>query len=126
MNRVTLALLLTVSTLPLRAADTVKNADGTQSTTYTEQDEIDKNKAKAYDPYSRTAGDSAHDFRNVSKDNEAKFPEEQKRKMEKEIERSKLTPEQKAKEKRMIDRTPALTKNYNPTIQERDSIPKRF
>lgn len=107
-----------------KAETTSTNLDGTGKATYTIQDEQAKN--KPYDPYSRTTSDAVRDPKLISKDNAAKFPEEEKKRMLQEAERAKMTPEQKAQEKKMLDRTPDSVKNYNPTIKERQSIPNRF
>jgi hypothetical protein len=104
----------------------VTNPDGTKTTVYDQDTEAAKQKGQSYDPYRRASGDSAVDPRISAAKVQQQFPEERAKELKKQAERARMSAEEKAEQKRMLDRTPKLSKGINATLKERKSFPNRF
>jgi hypothetical protein len=98
----------------------VTNPDGTKRSSDS-IDDLMKEKAKK-----ETLPPNQRDPREVSKENSEKFPEEEQKKRQQELERSKMTVEQKARQRRMLDRRSVSDKAINSNLKERKSFPNRY
>ncbi|MDX2226607.1 MAG: hypothetical protein SFY92_05935 [Verrucomicrobiae bacterium] len=105
--------------------EVIEHSDGSR-TVIVREDPASQTSKQVYDPYRRTSGDSAKSPEVRQKEAQKLFPEEMKKEAERKAAREARPQAEKDRERELMEKTPATDKYKNPTIKQRDSIPKRF
>lgn len=113
-------------TLPASAETVLVNSNGTKTTVYHSRDKTRRVEEKRYDAFKRTPSDAAQDPMNRREDLKEMFPEEYAKELETKLAKARMTEEQKAKERKLLDRTGSPQKVAQPNVTDNESIPKRF
>lgn len=101
-------------------AEEATNPDGTKRSSQSLQD-LSKTREKK-----EVSNPQQRDPRLEAKANEAKFPEEERKKRLQELERARLSAEEKERQRRMLDKTTKKDRTVNANLKQRNSFPNRY